>query len=66
MREQDLPSPIGTPEGFHLRRIALRVLSQMQLANRGRTNGHPKAAQLSAFFAACKTEADKYVPEEAP
>lgn len=63
MREQDLPSPVPTPEGFHLRRVAVRVLSQMQLASRGRANGHPNAEQLKAFFTACVAEADKYVPE---
>lgn len=54
MREADLPSPNIGGTGFHLRRVAVKAISQIQAAARNMPGGvHPRAGQLRAFFSFC-------------
>lgn len=53
MNEASLPSPdIGT-NGYHLRRMAAKSLSAIDIASVAYRTGHPSAAKLAAFFTAC-------------
>jgi hypothetical protein len=65
MREQDLPSPGPGNSGHHLRRLAVKMISQLEISAVGYPSGkHPDASQLRAFFSAC---ADSLIPlDETP
>ena len=62
MRESDLPSPKIGGRGHHLRRVAALAISQLEIAAPGYGGKHPAAADLAAFFDACKTAADALKP----
>ena len=51
MRDFDLPSPGIGPTGHHLRRVAAKAISYIQV-NKRADGTHPTASQLRAFFAA--------------
>lgn len=54
MREASLPSPDVGSSGFHLRRIAAKAISDIEIvAPRYPTGEHPKATPLREFFLAC-------------
>lgn len=53
MRESDLPSPGIGGKGYHLRRISVAAISQLEIAATGYGDGfHPAAGDLRAFFIA--------------
>lgn len=63
MREASLPSPGTGSQGYHLRRVAAKAISNIQSASRHYPGGvHPAASQLRAFFSAC---ADSLIPHDA-
>lgn len=59
MLETSLPSPNVGAKGHHLRRIAARVISDMEISAPNYTGAvgvagkHPSADELEAFFLAC-------------
>lgn len=58
MHEASLPSPDTGANGFHLRRIAVKNISQLEVVAGNYTGGqHPGAAKLAAFFEACRLAA---------
>lgn len=52
MREFDLPSPNIGATGFHLRRVAAKAISYIQI-NKRADGTHPEAAVLRNFFKDC-------------
>lgn len=52
MRDFDLPSPGIGATGHHLRRVAAKAISYIQI-NKRAGGTHPSASQLRAFFSAC-------------
>lgn len=61
MKEASLPSPGIGSTGFHLRRVAAKAISQIQVAARHYDDGtHPKASELRAFFSACADSLSVY------
>lgn len=62
MREFDLPSPSIGGMGHHLRRIAAKGISYIQINAPAFGGTHPNASHLRAFFAAC---ADALAPYDA-
>lgn len=58
MQEASLPSPDTGANGFHLRRVAAKCISQLEVVAGNYPNGqHPGAAKLAAFFDACRLAA---------
>lgn len=63
MRESDLLSPGIGPHGFHLRRIAAKAISYIEVNGPKHAGGkHPDATTLRAFFSQC---ADSLIPFDA-
>jgi len=66
MREASLPSPNIGPCGFHLRRVAAKAISQLEVvAPRYAGGKHPSATELKAFFDACSAACAAIAPAEA-
>lgn len=62
MQEATLPSPQIGARGFHLRRVAVSAISQLEIVARNYPNGkHPDAAALKAFFDACSAAIAPFV-----
>lgn len=62
MREADLPSPGTGSNGFHLRRVAAKAISDIQrVAPKYPLANHPSAPALKAFFDACSAELDAFI-----
>lgn len=61
MRDFDLPSPGIGGTGHHLRRVAAKAISYIQV-NKRADGTHPLASSLRAFFSAC---ADALTPYDA-
>jgi hypothetical protein len=59
MREFDLPSPNIGGSGHHLRRIAAKAISYIQVNAPAYGGTHPNATTLRAFFSHC---ADALIP----
>lgn len=58
MIESNLPSPNVGSRGYHLRRVAANVISQLEVTAQGYPNGaSPSAAEVKAFFDACSAAA---------
>lgn len=58
MIEASLPSPDTGSKGYHLRRVAVNVINQLDMVSKSYPNGsHPGAAKLAAFFTACANAA---------
>lgn len=58
MIEASLPSPNVGARGYHLRRIAAAVISQLEVTAISYPNGvSPSAAEVKAFFDACSAAA---------
>ena len=58
MQESTLPSPDIGSTGYHLRRVAVKAISQLEVVAMNYTNGaHPGAATLASFFTACAAAA---------
>jgi hypothetical protein len=57
MLSSQLPFPDIGSKGNELRRIAAKNISAMDIAGISYPNGHPGAAKLAAFFAACAAAA---------
>lgn len=53
MREFDLPSPGIGGMGHHLRRIAAKAISYIQVNAPAHGGTHPSASALRAFFSGC-------------
>jgi hypothetical protein len=67
MQEATLPSPDTGSHGFHLRRVAVKNISQLEMVARGYPNGaHPGAAKLAAFFDACRLAALEVGKQDVP
>lgn len=63
MREASLPSPGTGNNGYHLRRVAAKAISDIQKVAPKYAGGvHPNASTLRAFFSAC---ADSLAPVDA-
>jgi hypothetical protein len=63
MRETALPSPNIGSRGYHLRRVATQVISQLEVAATFYPDGkHPAAATLADFFTAAKAAVDAIKP----
>lgn len=59
MRETDLPSPKIGSTGHHLRRVAAKAISEIQVSAPRYTNReHPNADDLITFFKACAAKVD--------
>jgi len=56
MREASLPSPGIGAIGFHLRRVAAKAISYIQVNAQAYGGTHPQATTLRAFFSACANE----------
>jgi hypothetical protein len=58
MIEATLPSPDTGSKGYHLRRVAVNVINQLDMVASSYPLGqHPGAAKLAAFFDACRLAA---------
>ena len=67
MQEATLPSPDTGSHGFHLRRVAVKNISQLEMVARSYPNGaHPGAAKLAAFFDACRLAALEVGKQDVP
>lgn len=67
MQEATLPSPDTGSHGFHLRRVAVKNISQLEMVSRSYPNGaHPGAAKLAAFFDACRLAALEVGKQDVP
>lgn len=53
MRESDLPSPGIGGTGHHLRRVAVKAISYIQVGAVSRGGKHPNATDLRKFFSDC-------------
>lgn len=54
MREASLPSPGTGSNGYHLRRVSAKAISDIQkIAAKYSGGKHPAASKLRAFFSAC-------------
>lgn len=63
MREASLPSPGTGANGYHLRRVAAKSISDLQKVAAKYVGGkHPNATKLRKFFSAC---ADSLIPIDA-
>jgi hypothetical protein len=60
MREFDLPSPNVGGMGHHLRRIAAKAISYIQVNAAAYGGTHPNASSLRAFFSACADALQPY------
>lgn len=61
MRESSLPSPGIGPNGYHLRRVAAKAISDIQrIAPKYAGGKHPNATKLRAFFSACANAMTAY------
>lgn len=59
MRDFDLPSPAIGATGHHLRRVAAKAISYIQV-NQRPDGTHPLASGLRSFFAACADALEPY------
>lgn len=67
MREASLPSPAVGSVGFHLRRIAAKAISGIEIvAPRYPTGKHPQAGALRAFFIACAEALEPFDADYVP
>lgn len=58
MQEATLPSPDTGSNGYHLRRVAVKNISQLEIvATSYPGNSHPGAVKLADFFDACAAAA---------
>jgi hypothetical protein len=58
MQEATLPSPDTGSKGYHLRRVAVNVINQLDMVAPSYPLGsHPGAVKLAAFFDACRLAA---------
>lgn len=64
MREATLPSPDVGSNGFHLRRVAAKAISAVEVVGPKYPDGkHPKATPLRAFFLACAAALEPFDPD---
>jgi len=57
MQEASLPSPDIGAKGYHLRRMAANVISQLEIVAMSYPNGAaPGASKVVAFFNACSAK----------
>lgn len=62
MREANLPSPGTGSNGYHMRRVAAKSISDMERVAPKYTSGyHPQGAKLRDFFLACAAAVSKVV-----
>lgn len=67
MREATLPSPDIGAVGFHLRRVAAKAISAIQIVGPKYPDGkHPKAGALRAFFLACAASLETFDADFVP
>jgi len=63
MQEASLPSPDTGANGYHLRRVAVRAISQLEVVAMSYPDGkHPGAAKLKAFFEAAAAKLVPLIP----
>lgn len=62
MQEATLPSPDTGSNGFHLRRVAVKAISGLEVVAMSYPDGkHPGAPKLKAFFDACSAACDPLI-----